>query len=214
MTPPAHRPALTRAQIFTAALALVDADGAERLTMRRLGERLGVDPMAVYHHVPNKTAVLDGIIEHVWQGVELPVATPGEKWQDVVCDIFRAFRARLRQHPRAVAIVGTRPSATPAMLRLIDETLGRLHGTGLGDSELDGKDAMELIDCLSAFTIGKVLAETGHEVDGGAERVSAAMATVTPETHPHLVRTMAAGYELAPDEEFERGLRALVAGWR
>lgn len=202
------RAPLTRDGVIEAALAIVGAEGAERLTMRRLGRQLGVDPMAVYHHLPNKTAVLDGIVEHLWHGVAMPAEVEGERWQDVVEALFTAFRKRLQEHPRAVAIISTRPSVTPAMLLLVDRTLRRLTTAGLG-----GKDAMQLVDCLSGYTIGKVLAEVSGLGEGAAERVGAALATVTPETHPGLVAAMSDGYDLAPDQEFQRGLRALIGGW-
>ena len=71
---------------------------------------------------------------------------------------------------------------------------------------------MELIDCLSGFTIGKVLAETSG-LDEPPESVRAAVSAVSPETHPSLARAMADGYQFAPDEEFKRGIRAMVSGW-
>lgn len=204
-----HRVPLTRAQIVEAALAIVDTGGAESLTMRRLGQRLGVDPMAVYHHLPNKAAVLDGIVEHLWDGVRLAPPTPGESWQAVLFEVFTAFRVRLLQHPRAVAIIGTRPSVTPAMFRLVEAILQRLDAAGL-----TGSDAMQLIDCLSGFTVGKVLAETSDVTGGHIEHVGAALASLTPQTHPTLLRALAGGYQFLPDEEFNRGLRALIDGWR
>lgn len=191
-----------------AALASVDAEGVDQLSMRRLGQRLGVDPMAVYHHVPNKAALFDAIVEHIWRGVRIAAPADGENWREVLQTVFSAFRERLLQHPRAVVLVGTRPSVTPAMLRLVDDTLGRLEAAGLG-----GKDAMQLIDCLSGYTIGKVLAEIGEPLGGLTSSVESALAGVTPATHPNLVRTMVADYGFAPEEEFDRGLRAMIQGW-
>jgi AcrR family transcriptional regulator len=60
-----RRPALTREQILTAAVAIIDADGVEALTMRRLGQALDRDPMAIYRHAADKDALLDGVVEHV-----------------------------------------------------------------------------------------------------------------------------------------------------
>ncbi len=199
---------LTREHIVEAALAIVDADGAESLTMRRLGQRLGVDPMAVYHHLPNKAAVLDGIIEHLWDEVRLPDASPGERWQDVLAGVFTALRVRLLRHPRAVGIIGTRPSVSPAMLRLVDAVLRRLEAAGLA-----GPEAMQLIDCLSAFTIGKVLSEASDSGGGHEEHIAAALSSLTPQTHPALTKTLAQGYGFAPEAEFARGLHALIGGW-
>ena len=209
MTPaPANRTPLTRERIIAQALAIVDDSGVDSLSMRRLGQRLGVDPMAVYYHVPNKAALHDGMVEHLWSGVTLPTRTEGERWQDILKTVFSAFRARLLEHPRAVVLIGTRPSTTPALLRLINDALGRLETAGLA-----GQDAMPLIDCLSGFTIGKVLAEIGEPLGGQADTVQTALAGITPDSHPHIIRTMTSGYTLAPDEQFQRGLNALINGW-
>ena len=202
------RPLLSREQIVAAAIDLLDRDGPDAFSMRRLGAALKVDPMAVYHHLPNKAAVLDGIVQHLWDGVRLAPAEPGERWQDVLAGVFTAFRTRLLQHPRAVSIIGTRPSVSPAMLRLVEAILQRIETAGL-----DGRDAMQLIDCLSGFTIGKVLAETSDLAGGHSEHVRAALTSVTPQTHPTLLKALAAGYAFAPEEEFNRGLRALIDGW-
>ena len=60
-----RRPALTREQVLTAAVAIIDAEGVEALTMRRLGQALDRDPMAIYRHAADKDALLDGVVEHV-----------------------------------------------------------------------------------------------------------------------------------------------------
>lgn len=202
-----HTP-LTPERIVKAALEIVDKGGLESLSMRRLGKQLGVDPMAIYYHVPNKNALYDRLVEHLWLGVVLPEEADDESWQEVLYAVFGAFRERLLGHPRAALLLGARPGTTPTMLRLIDDLLGRLEAKGLG-----GKEAMQLIDCLSAFTVGKVLGEIGEAQGDLSTSVKTALAAITPETHPHLVATMQSGYVFAPDEEFERGLRALIVGW-
>lgn len=199
---------MTREGIIRAALAGIDAEGVDQLSMRRLGQRLGVDPMAIYHHLPNKAALFDGIVEHIWTGVHVPAPAPGQTWQRILYEVFAALRARLLQHPRAVVIVGSRPTITPAMLQVVDAALGRLEAAGL-----PGTEAMQLIDCLSGYTIGKVLAEIGEPLGGVTTSVESAIAGISPETHPHLLGVTAAGYHFAPDEEFDRGLRAMIKGW-
>jgi len=203
----APREGLSRERIIAAALAIMDADGVDGLSMRRLGQALGVDPMAVYYHVPNKGALYDGIVEHLWGSVRLPAMRPGERWPDLLEQIFADFRARLLEHPLAVTLVGTRPAVSAAMLRLVDDSLGRLEAAGLS-----GWDAMELIDCLSGYVVGKVLAETASL--RGADEVAASLSAVTAESHPSLAAVMVSGYGFSPDEEFVRGLQALIAGWR
>lgn len=199
---------LTRAQIAAAALELIDELGAEQLTMRRLGQRLGVDPMAVYYHFPNKAAVLDAVTELVWSGVRFPATRPDERWSDVLFDLFMVVRARLLEHPGAIGTVGTRPLTTPAMLDLIDTTLARIAAAGLPEAE-----AMPLVDDLTAYTIGKLLGEVSILDGDAAQRVRQAIATISPTSHPALSRILAGGYQLSPEEGFIRGLRALIDGW-
>lgn len=202
------RGTLSREQIVAAALELVDEQGAEQLSMRRLGQRLGVDPMAIYHHLPNKSAVLDGIVEAIWGGIVAPSPVPGETWQEILVGVFTAFRRRLLEHPRAISIVSARTAATPAMFALIDTTIGRVEAAGM-----PGAEAMPLIDSLSAFTLGKLLGEASATNAEGAARLRESLQAITPASHPHLVATLAGGYGPAPREQFDRGLRALIAGW-
>lgn len=199
------REPLTRRGIVLAALDLIDADGVDAFSMRRLGQALCVDAMAVYYHLPNKSAVFDGIVEEIWAGVRLPEVQPGESWQDVLRAAFSAFRARLLQHPRAIRLVGGRPIATAAMLRLVEEMLGRLEAAGL-----PAEEAMQLIDCLSGYTVGKTLADVAPELGGGGE---GPFSGITPETHPNLSGALASGYVMEPEREFSRGLAALIDGW-
>ena len=198
---------LTRERIVEAALALVDEHGVEGFNMRRLGQRLGVDPMAIYHHLPNKDAVLDGVVEHLWGGVALP-STDVPDWQACLHLTFSAVRQRLLAHPRAALLLGSRPATTPAMRGVIERLLGHLQQAGL-----PAADAMPLIDCLAAFTVGKVLPESVGLRDTVGQTVAPALQALTAASHPHLSHALASGYGFAPDEQFDRGLRALIAGW-
>lgn len=208
MNPDVPRGPLTRGRIIAVALEIIDADGPEGLSMRRLGQRLGVDPMAVYYHVPNKAALYDGVVEELWGGLVLPASgAPGE-WRSMLHRVFSDFRSRLLEHPRAVVLIGSRPATSAAMLRLIDDALGRLEAAGLA-----GVDAMQLIDCLSGYTIGKVLAEAAATV-ADSTAVAQTLGGLTPDSHPHVVGALVGGYGADPGAQFDRGLTALLDGWR
>jgi len=202
------RPALTRDYIVRTALALIDRDGVSALSMRKLGAEMGVDAMAIYHYVPNKAALFDGVVELMWSGVQPQAFDPALPWTEQAAAAMRAFRAALREHPRAVPIVGTRPAVTPSMLDMLDRSLGLLTGAGLGSTE-----AIDLMNCLAAYTIGHVLAEVGEPVGGEGTPPEAVYAALTPQTHPHLVEAFMNGYGYRPDEQYEAGLTALIAGW-
>ncbi len=191
-------------RIVEVALELIDAVGIEGFTMRALGRQLGVDPMAIYHYLPNKDAVFDAIIEALWSGVAGVVLADKDDWQGCLYTLFCNARAHLLAHPRAALLMGTRPATTPALLCLINQTLGYLDAT-----ELPAHEAMALMDCLAAFTVGKVLGEVSQQHD----KVATALQTLTPESHPYLLQALDAGYAFAPDAQFERGLHALISGW-
>ena len=119
-----RRPALTREQILTTAVAIIDADGVEALTMRRLGQALDRDPMAIYRHAADKDALLDGVVEHV--AAEL--VTPREpdsnghsdgdgNWEAVLHRTAHTFRRVALAHPHVVPLLLTRPLSCPLALR-------------------------------------------------------------------------------------------------
>jgi AcrR family transcriptional regulator len=202
------RPALSRDYILRTALALIDRDGVEALSMRKLGAEMGVDPMAVYHYLPSKAAVLDGVVEILWAEVQPITFDPDVPWTEQALTAMRAFRATLRAHPRAVTIAGTHPAVTPGMLQLLDRSLGWLTAAGLAPAE-----ALDLINCLALFTMGQVLAEVGEPVGGEGTPPGAVYGSLDPEAYPHLVAAFASGYDYHPDQQFEAGITALLAGW-
>src|SRR5690242_4183448 len=115
-----RRPALTREQILTAAVAIIDAEGVEALTMRRLGQALGRDPMAIYRHAADKDALLDGIVEHV--AAELitprePDSNGDGNWEAELRRTAHTFRRVALAHPHVVPLLLTRPLAGPLALR-------------------------------------------------------------------------------------------------
>lgn len=198
---------LDRERIAEAALSLIDHTGIEKFTMRALGQQLGVDPMAIYHYLPNKEAVFDAIVEVLWRGVaDADRADDGHDWQSCLFKRFCAVRSHLLTHPRAVLLLGTRPATTPALLTLIDQTLAHMNA-----ADLPAHEAMPLMDCLAAYTVGKVLGEVSQLQQ--QDKVAAAVQSITPDTHPHLMQALSDGYGFAPDAQFERGLRALIGGW-
>src|SRR5689334_10950594 len=119
--PPGRGPALTREQILTAALQIIDEDGVEALTMRRLGQALDRNPMAIYRHAADKDDLLDGVVEHVAAELVAPRLldrnghgdghgdgdVSGEKdpeWEAVLRRIAHTFRRVALAHPHVVPL--------------------------------------------------------------------------------------------------------------
>ncbi|MER7273833.1 TetR/AcrR family transcriptional regulator [Dactylosporangium sp. NPDC000244] len=200
------RPALTREYIVRTALAILDRDGAAGLSMRKLGAELGTNPMAFYHHLPNKSALFDGVIEAAYAEIDIDIdglARTGG-WRDLLAAFARSLREVLRRHPHVVPLVATRPAYSPAVLGLADRALGALGRSGFADREL-----LVMVNALRSFTIGHVLAEVGDPVGGPVATEQEAAELLGP--YPNLARATAGGYR--PQEQFEQGLRALLDGF-
>src|SRR5689334_5703689 len=106
---------LTRDLVLTTAAALADEGGVGSLTMRKLAERLGVEAMSLYHHVADKSAILDGLVDVVFAEIELPGA--GGDWRAALRARAISARDALGRHPWAIGLMESRPTPGPATLR-------------------------------------------------------------------------------------------------
>jgi AcrR family transcriptional regulator len=166
-TPPkrtrADRAGLSREQVLDAALGLVDRDGISALSMRRLGAELGVEAMTLYHYLPNKEAVLDGIVERVM--AEAETGLTGSQWDRALADYARSLRATLLRHPGAALLVATRPAVTPPTLLAAERGLTLLCGAGFPVGQ-----ALDTLNALTLFTV----AHAASEVSTAAVNATAA----------------------------------------
>jgi AcrR family transcriptional regulator len=197
-----RQPALSRSTIVRAALSIIDRDGLEALTMRRLGRELQVDPMAVYYHVPNKAALFDAVVGAVYDEIELPALPATGPWADQLAAAMRSFRAALRRHPNAIPVVGTRPAITPRVIETTEAGVALLGAAGV-----PAQDALDVLSCLTVFTIGHALAEVGQPV--GGENTAQADRDAQVE---RLSKSVLADYDYRPDTQFELGLGAMLDG--
>ena len=129
-TPPTaeERAPLTRERVLLAAIELADRDGIEGLSMRKLGQELGVEAMALYRHVRDKDDLLDGIIEVVVGQIGRP--KPGPDWTTLIRrQVMEARRVMLR-HPWARRVLEERGTTGPAVLAYIESILAILHDGG------------------------------------------------------------------------------------
>lgn len=200
------RPALNRDYIIRTALAIIDRDGLAKLSMRKLGQDLGADPMAVYHYLPSKAALFDGLVDAVYREIDLTGFDYDAPWREQVTAFLHALRAAVRRHPNALAVLSTRPAYVPAMLGFGEHALDLLTGAGFTTQQ-----AIDMVNCLGTFTIGHVLAEVGEPV-GGATATGEELATIVGD-YPRLAAALAGGYEYRPDEQYELGLQAMLDGF-
>jgi AcrR family transcriptional regulator len=160
---PPRRTHLTRDDILAAALALIDGEGADALTMRRLARDLGIEAMSLYHHFENKQAILDGVIERALQG-EAPAGPIPERWQDAVAGAVLGFRRVLVKHPNVLPIMAAHPPTTPESSVYITGPLQFLTASGFAEDV-----AAELFQAVFAMSFGHAMLSTSYpplEVDG------------------------------------------------
>src|SRR5579863_729833 len=205
---------ITREVVLAAALDIVDRDGADALSMRRLAHALGRDPMILYRHAANKAAVLDGVAETVLAQLNVDSADPD--WQAQLRAIARNYRELALTHPRVVPLLVTRPLATPlalrppGTLRPLEDILALLTRAGFS-----GADALHIYRALFGFLHGHVLNELQELVDNPDESDDLLRLGLhrLPITQFPLLRSLASAlacYDGAA--ELERGLDILLAG--
>jgi AcrR family transcriptional regulator len=122
------RSPLSRERVLRAALALADSGGIEALTMRKLGQELGVEAMSLYNHVASKDEILDGIVDLVFGEIALPAEGAG--WRPAMSRRAISARDALVRHPWAPSLMQSRTRPGPATLRHHDAVLGSLRKAG------------------------------------------------------------------------------------
>lgn len=159
---------ITRELVLATALEIIDADGVEGLSMRRLGRALGRDPMTLYRHAANKMALLDGVAELVLSQLTVDPSDPD--WVGQLRQVARDYRGLALAHPRVVPLLVTRPLGTPlglrprGTLRPLEEVLTLLTRAGFS-----GPDALHIYRALFGFLHGHVLNELQEVVENPEE---------------------------------------------
>ncbi|MEV8639032.1 TetR/AcrR family transcriptional regulator [Streptosporangium sp. NPDC051023] len=115
--------------MLEAAIRVADRGGVAAITMRRVAQELGVEAMSLYHHVPNKDAILDGVIDVVFAAITLP-STECDDWRDAIRVRASSARVVLSQHSWALGLMDSRRNPGPATLRHHDAVLGVLREAG------------------------------------------------------------------------------------
>lgn len=195
--------ALSADGIFRAALDLVDAEGLDALTMRRLAADLGVATMSLYGHVPNKDDLLTGVVNLATREIELP-APDAPPW-DALRAIIREFRRVARVHPNLVPLIVRQPPTGAAGLLTLEAALDALRRAGL-----DGAAAVRAYRVTASYAIGFVSLECGGFFKPIDPSAGGQIAPVEVSAIPRIIEMAAEMTEWNGDEEFEAGLDVLI----
>jgi TetR/AcrR family transcriptional regulator, tetracycline repressor protein len=154
-----RRDPLTREKIVERALQILDIEGPEGLTMRRLGDALGVEAMALYHHFPNKEAILDAVLERIMSetGPAMAVADASADWKAVMLSGPASAGRALEAHPNAGWLFLGRQYGTVESLRMVEAPMHILYTAGFR-----GQDLVDAAHAIFAYTAGWYLLTSGE----------------------------------------------------
>ncbi|APE33862.1 TetR family transcriptional regulator [Nocardia mangyaensis] len=208
-TPPSTRQPLSRDRVLAAAIQVADRGGAAAITMRKVAQELGVEAMSLYHHVPNKDAILDGVVDAVFAAIELPDGD-GD-WRAAIRARASSARAVLSRHSWALGLMDSRRNPGPATLRHHDAVLGVLRRAGF--TLPLAAHAVALID---SYVSGSVLQEANLPVTtpGDVEEVATTILADLPTTELPYLTEMIVDHALQPGydhtTEFAYGLDLIL----
>lgn len=203
------RPRLSADLVIEGAVALADEIGVDAMTIRKLADALDTRPMTIYHHVPNKEAIIDGMVDLVFGEIDTPPVDLD--WQQAMRLRCRSVRAVLARHPWATPLMESRTNPGPNLLEHHDAVLGCLRGGGLSVEMTAHAYAV-----LDSYVYGFALQEASLPATEGAELADLAEGIIEPfpaDQYPHLVELVELhatqpGYSFGA--EFEFGLDLIL----
>ena len=205
------RTPLSRERILRAAIKLADRDGIDSLSMRKLGQEVGVEAMSLYNHVRNKDDVLNGMVDFVFSEIDLP--SNGADWTTAMRQRATSARQALLRHPWAIGLMESRVQPGPATLRHHDSVLRNLREAGFS---LDL--AAHAYSVLDSYIYGFTLNELSLPFDtseGAAEVAGNIFREFRPGDYPYLTE-MATEHAMKPGynygDEFAFGLELILEG--
>jgi AcrR family transcriptional regulator len=206
------RGSLTREEIIKEALALLEQEGPGALSMRRLAERLGVTPNALYTYVRGKADLIDGLIDQVYADLTLELDRPGD-WTQQLTTLSQQIRDHLLAHPAVVPFALQQPGLGPHSLRLGEAIYNVLRPAGFSDQAVVGT-----VYALLTYILGFVALEvpragtTPQTSDEFVRRMWAFFAALPPGEFPHTVQLAAQLARISTDDQFQFGIRTFLAG--
>jgi TetR/AcrR family tetracycline transcriptional repressor len=203
---------LSRELIIKEALALLDEHGPEALSMRRLADRLGVAPTALYTHVRGKADLIDGLVDQVYAGLTLNPDPSGD-WTQQLATLSQQIREHLLAHPAVVPYALQQPGLGPHSLRLGEAIYRVLRPAGFSDQAVVGTVYALLTYILGFVALEVPRAGTDPQTsDEFVRRMWAFFAALPPGEFPHHVELAPLLARISTDEQFQFGIRTFLAG--
>lgn len=206
------RGSLTREEIIKEALTLLEQQGPGALSMRRLADRLGVAPNALYTHVHGKADLIDGLIDQVYAGLALELDRSGD-WTQQLTTLSQDVRDHLLAHPAVVPYARQQPGLGPHSLRLGEAIYDILRPAGFSDQAVVGTVYALLTYILGFVALEVPRAGTDPQTsDEFVRRMWAFFAALPPGEFPHTVELAAQLARISTDDQFQFGIHTFLAG--
>jgi TetR/AcrR family tetracycline transcriptional repressor len=199
---------LTRDRIVDATLHIMDTEGLDAVSMRRVAREVGVEAMSLYNHVRDKDDLLNGVIERVMGGFAFPDRDQHDDWVVYGRRLAYAWRDVLRAHPPVMQLFAERKHGTSLdTLRPMEAALEVLRGAGLGERE-----AVQAFHTIGGFIFGYVMMESGY-LPGGQQNAQM-FPPVPPDELPNVAACLPYLADCDFDGEFAFGLDLMLEGLR
>ncbi|MDX1976500.1 MAG: TetR/AcrR family transcriptional regulator [Pseudanabaenaceae cyanobacterium bins.68] len=200
------RSPLTAKQIITRAMEILDQQGEAGLSMRQLAADFGVDPMAIYYHIPNKESLIDGVINAVIGELELPGA---RDWQTQLRLLCHALRQVARNHPKIYVIYSSYHKVIRA-----DFLIGEAFLKVFQLANLPPQDTIHALMTVMTYVCGFALEEATGRRPYANYLDFEAIAHLTKDEFPTVHSYLETAKDVDMDAEFEFGLDLMIAGIR
>lgn len=195
------RPSIDLERITQAAVELLEDVGLEKLSTRRLADKLGIRSPTLYWHVANKAALLDLVAESIC--ADAFVIDAAQPWRDQLESGLHQFRALLVAHRDAAALLRSRPPIGPHRLGHIETTMRILSEAGFADDETAG-----IAQLLSAYVLGSVPDQhEGLAASAGSEQMGSQLSSF-----PTVERVLPVLVAMTEQEKFDLGVEILLGG--
>jgi AcrR family transcriptional regulator len=197
------RPTLNRERVILQALAILDREGPEAITVRRLADQLAVSPMAVYNHVASKKDLLESVAAHIVTSIDF--SSRSSDWRKRVCTCFRRLRQGCLRHPHVIPLLEGLDVAPLAVFTPMQITLAALAEAGVS-----ADNALKVFYTLMNFTMGQI----SYEVRGPFKALDPTLLSGSSLRKPEFanIRRAVVSKQWDFNEAFEFGLSLILAG--
>lgn len=195
---------LTKQKICDVAIQLIETDGLEGLSMRKLAAKLNIEAASLYNHFKNKSQLFNFIQEHLYS--QIPGDFTDQNWKKHLYELAIATRQSLLRVPNVILLFATRPTVTDSSLKQVESTLKILISAGFKKSEV-----LAIYRNIHVFVLGHILAEVG-QVPGKDDGEEPSLNDINIDHYPVLKKISASKSNLDLEKGFKLGLDSIISG--